>query len=201
MLERQDWRGAAELTVPALVTAAPAKAITHFARAIGAARASDFTAAESDIDRLKQFRRSLAGAGDSYWSGQVEVQILAAQAWLAHGQGRKVEAAQLMRMAADREDSSEKHVAMENRLYPMRELLADLLLEQGDAASALREYEASLKSAPQRPRGLYGAAKAALASGKRDKAAEYFGELIHLAPDADESRAEMREARQFAAVK
>jgi hypothetical protein len=35
-----------------------------------------------------------------------------------------------MRAAADREDNSEKHVAMENRLYPMRELLADLLLEK-----------------------------------------------------------------------
>ena len=36
-----------------------------------------------------------------------------------------------MRAAADLEDGSEKHVAMENRLYPMRELLADLLMEQG----------------------------------------------------------------------
>jgi hypothetical protein len=29
---------------------------------------------------------------------------------------------------------------MENRLYPMRELLADLLLENGDPAHALDEY-------------------------------------------------------------
>ena len=35
-----------------------------------------------------------------------------------------------MRAAADVEDSSAKHIAMENRLYPMRELLGDLLLEQ-----------------------------------------------------------------------
>ena len=38
MLERQDWRGAADLVVPALVTATPAKAITYFTRAIGATR-------------------------------------------------------------------------------------------------------------------------------------------------------------------
>ena len=55
MLERQDWRGAAGLVVPALVTAPAAKAITHFARAIGAARAGDFAAAQADIDRLKEF--------------------------------------------------------------------------------------------------------------------------------------------------
>jgi hypothetical protein len=39
----------------------------------------------------------------------------------------------------------------------MRELLADLLLEQGDAAAALIEYEASMNSAPERVRGFYGA--------------------------------------------
>ena len=33
------------------------------------------------------------------------------------------EALKLMRSAADAEDTSEKHVAMENRLSPMRELL------------------------------------------------------------------------------
>jgi len=201
MLERQDWRGAAALMVPALVTAPPAKAITHFARAIGAAHAGDFAAAQADIDRLKEFSTSLAKVGDSYWSGQVDVQILAAQSWLAHGQGRKAEAVKLMRAAADREDNSEKHVAMENRLYPMRELLADLLLEEGDAALALNEYEASMKNAPERVRGFYGAAKAAEAAGDKDKAAAYFRKLTRLAREADGDRAEIREARQFAAVK
>jgi tetratricopeptide (TPR) repeat protein len=106
-----------------------------------------------------------------------------------------------MRAAADREDNSEKHVAMENRLYPMRELLADLLLEEGDAASALNEYEASMNNAPERVRGFYGAAKAAEAVGDKDKVAAYFHKLIRLARDADGDRAEIREARQFAVVK
>jgi tetratricopeptide (TPR) repeat protein len=201
MLERQDWRGAAGLVVPALVTAPAAKAITHFARAIGAARAGDFAAAQADIDRLKEFSAALATAGDAYWSRQVDVQILTAQGWLAHGLGRRAEAVKLMRAAADREDNSEKHVAMENRLYPMRELLADLLLEEGDAASALNEYEASMNNAPERVRGFYGAAKAAEAVGDNDKAAAYFRKLIRLARDADGDRAEIREARQFAVVK
>ena len=49
-----------------------------------------------------------------------------------------------MRAAADGEDGSVKHVAMENRLYPMRELLGELL-QMGQAAPALREFEASLR--------------------------------------------------------
>jgi len=200
MLERQDWRGAAGLVVPTLVTAPAAKAITHFARAMGAARVGDSTAAQADIDKLKELSAALAKGGDAYWSGQVDVQILAAQAWLANGQGDKARAVSLMRAAADREDNSEKHVAMENRLYPMRELLADLLLEQGGATAALIEYEASMKSAPERLRGFYGAAKAAEASGNKEKAIAYFRSLVRLARDADGERAEIREARQSAAA-
>jgi tetratricopeptide (TPR) repeat protein len=201
MLERQDWRGAAALAVPATVTAAPAKAITHFARAMGAARAGDFAAAQADVDKLKELGAALAQAGDAYWSGQVEMQILAAQAWLMHGQGDKAAAAKLMRAAADREDASEKHVAMENRLYPMRELLADLLLQQGEAVVALTEYEAAMKNAPERVRAFYGAAKAAQASGNKEKALGYFHNLVRLARDADGDRAEIVEARQFAPIK
>jgi tetratricopeptide (TPR) repeat protein len=187
--------------VPALITAPSAQAIVHFARAIGATRIGDFAAAQTDIDRLKVSSASLAKAGDAYWSGQVDVQILAAQGWLAHAKGSRAEAVELMRAAADREDNSEKHVAMENRLYPMRELLADLLLEQGDAPAALMEYEASMHSAPERMRGFYGAAKAAQALGDNEKADAYFRRLVRLARDAEGDRAEIREARQFAVVK
>jgi hypothetical protein len=52
------------------VTVPPAKAITHFARAIGAARTGNFAAAQADIHRLKEFSASLAKAGDAYWSGR-----------------------------------------------------------------------------------------------------------------------------------
>jgi hypothetical protein len=104
-----------------------------------------------------------------------------------------------MRAAADLEDSSEKHVAMENRLYPMRELLADLLMEQGEAAAALIEYETSMKNAPERLRGFYGAARAAAATGDNEKSAGYFGRLARLTRNADGDRAEIREAKHFIA--
>ncbi len=100
-----------------------------------------------------------------------------------------------MRAAADLEDSSEKHVAMENRLYPMRELLADMLMQQGDAASALTEYEASMKHAPNRLRGFYGAARAATAVGDAKKTVEYTRSLAQLTRNADSDRAEIRDAR------
>jgi hypothetical protein len=100
-----------------------------------------------------------------------------------------------MRQAADLEDSSEKHVAMENRLYPMRELLADLLMQQDHPAEALIAYEASMKSTPRRLRGFFGAAKAAEASGDNERRARYFRELVQLTRQGDLDRAEIREAR------
>jgi tetratricopeptide (TPR) repeat protein len=195
MLERQDWQGAAQLK-PFGTGMPSAEAVTHFARALGAARSSDTTAAQADIDALKAQRASLEKANQGYWAGQVEIQILAAQGWLAQAQGKRDEALKFMRAAADLEDSSEKHVAMENRLYPMRELLGDMLMEQGQAAAALPEYEASMKNARERLRGFYGAAKAAEAVGDKPKATKYYGELVRLTQNADSDRPEIRAAKQ-----
>ncbi len=194
MLERQDWKGAAQLQ-PLGTPFPPAEAITHFARALGAARSGDLAAAQADIAKLNELREGLLKANQGYWAEQVEVQILAARAWLAQGQGNAEEAFRLMVAAANLEDSTEKHVAMENRLYPMRELFGDLLMIQGQPGAALLAYEQSMKAAPERLRGYYGAAKAAEASGDKAKANEYFRKLAHLTRNADGERAELKEIK------
>jgi tetratricopeptide (TPR) repeat protein len=200
VLERQDWQGAAQLQ-PISGAMSAGDAITYFARALGAARTGDLAAAQTDVDQLKAQRVALQGMKQSYWAEQVEIQILAAQAWVAQGQGNREEALKFMRAAADLEDGSEKHVAMENRLYPMRELLADMLMIHDQPKAALKEYEASLKNAPMRLRGFYGAAKAADAVGDTRKAGEYFEKLARLTRNADSDRPELQEARKRVAVK
>ena len=199
-LERQDWQGAARLQ-PLGTPFPPAEAITYFARALGAARSGDLKQAEADIARLGELRAGLEKANQSYWAEQVEVQILAARAWLAQGQGNAAEAAKLMAAAANLEDSSEKHVAMENRLYPMRELMGDLLMVQGLPGAALYAYEASMKAAPERLRGYYGAAKAAAASGDKPKAIAYFRKLDQLTKGAKGDRPELKEMKLFLAAR
>jgi tetratricopeptide (TPR) repeat protein len=197
-LERQDWKGAAQLQ-PLGTPFPAAEAITHFARALGAARSGDPAAAQADIDKLKQLREGLLAARQPYWGEQVEIQVLAAIAWLQNGQGNRDEALKFMRGAADLEDSSEKHVAMENRLYPMRELLGDMLRSYGEPAAALKEYELSMKNAPNRLRGYYGAAKAAQDSGQAKKADTYYKQLARLTRDADGDRTEIVELKQYLA--
>jgi hypothetical protein len=195
-LERQMWKEAAALE-PRGSQFPQAEAITYFARAMGAARSGDLAAADQELGKLKELHAALEKASQSYWAEQVEIQMLAASAWIAKAKGQKEEAVKFMRAAADLEDNSPKHIAMENRLYPMRELLGDLLLEEQQPGQALNEYEISFQSTPNRLRGLYGAAKAAQAGGQPQKAETYFRGLAELTKDSDTDRREIREAKAF----
>lgn len=112
-------------------------------------------------------------------------------------EGRKDAALRQMRVAADHEDGIEKHVMMENRLWPMREILGDMLLAANKPALALKEYELSLRSARNRYRGIYGAAKAAQLSGDRAKARSYYDSLLALCGKSDTERSELLEARRY----
>ena len=82
-------------------------------------------------------------------------------------------------------------------MFPVRELLAESLLEAGKPEEALAEFEASLRINPGRFNALYGAAKAAERAGKRDRAKQYFTELIGLDPSGRGTRSELKEARGF----
>jgi tetratricopeptide (TPR) repeat protein len=84
---------------------------------------------------------------------------------------------------------------------PARELLGDLLLDIGQPAAALKEYEISLVSTPNRFNALYGAGRAANLAGDRSKARSYFGKLLALAGKADGRQQELAEARGLLAVR
>ncbi|KVN68052.1 hypothetical protein WM03_31960 [Burkholderia ubonensis] len=195
-LERGAWQEAAALE-PRGSRWPQAEAITYFARALGCARGGKADMAQTNIDMLAQLRAKLEQSGQPYWAEQVQVQILAASAWLAHAQGKDDDALKQMRAAADLEDGSEKNVAMENRLYPMREQLGEMLLDLKRPADALKEYEASMQATPNRLRGLYGAATAADLAQERQKAKLYYGKLVALMRDADANRPEVRQARLY----
>jgi tetratricopeptide (TPR) repeat protein len=197
-IERGSWAEAAALTLRPTTPAGDA--ITHFTRAIGMARLRDTVNARHEIDALQKLTETLLTLNDAYWAEQVDIQRTAAMAWVAYAEGKLGDALKLMCNAADREDASEKHVAMENRLWPMRELLADLLLELKQPGPALTEYERSLEEYPNRLRAFSGAARAADASGDRPKAAAYYEKLAALTAKADPDKKEAQEAKAFLAV-
>jgi tetratricopeptide (TPR) repeat protein len=198
VLERADWAGAAAL--PMTPTQYPmADSLIRFTRGLGMARTGDVAGAKAEIEAMQALRTTLQRADQSYWADRTEEQMLAVSAWIALHEGARDQALRFMRTAADNEDGSLKHVAMENRLYPFRELLGELLLESGRPAAALSEFETALKQTPNRYRAFWGAARAADAAGDQQKASEYFGKLVDLAKNADTERQEMQEAKTFLA--
>lgn len=198
-IERSAWAEAAALQ-PALTPYPQAESITWFGRALGAARSGDLAGARLDLGEIARLRDQLASAHDSYWTEQLDIQRKAAGAWIELGEKKLDEAIESMREAADREDRTEKHVAMENRLSPMRELLGELLLEANRPGEAAHEFELSLRIAPNRFRSLAGAGQAADMSGDRARARIYYQQLVALARDTDTERPALTRAREFLAT-
>ncbi len=194
-LERADWQAAARLE-PRQDKFPFTVALTHFARALGAARSGNPESAQKDAERLAALGEQLKEAKNAYWAGEVEVMRLSSVAWIARAQGKNEEALETMRRAADLEDKSEKHIVTPARLLPARELLGDMLLELKRPADALKEYEASQVREPNRLRGYYGAGLAASQAGQQAKAKQHYTRLVALAGKG-EPRKEVAAARTW----
>ena len=207
LLERRRWSDAAALELSDNVRGlAPlesfkwAEAHIRFARAVGAARSGKVAQARDELARLSEIEQALTVPAGTYdWRTQVAIERQIAAAWLARAEGKDDEAVRLMRAAADLDDATEKHPVTPGAILPAREQLAELLLELGRPAEALREYEAALVRAPRRLAGLYGAARAARLGGDMAKAHRHYAELVELTKGADQTLEEVKEAKSYSA--
>jgi hypothetical protein len=200
-LERGDWKQAAALKLAPADLAwskfPQAEAILVFARGLGAARAGDVAAARRDAERLQALKEAMTAAKMDYWAGQADFQIKTVSAWIALAEKRHEEAAQLMRAAAEAEDASDKHPITPGNVAPSRELLGEMLMTLNSPAQAFDEFERSLKRDPNRFRAIYGAARAAEASGNLEAARDYCAKLQTLAVSRDTKRPELAQAKAF----
>jgi tetratricopeptide (TPR) repeat protein len=195
-IERADWKAASELQVrPGPLS--HVQAMTHFARALGAARSGNPEAAKADIARLGELRDKLREAKDAYWSGQVDIQAQVASAWVLFAESKQNEALKAMSAAADAEDKTEKHPVTPGVPKPARELYGDMLLQSGMPREALAAYEATLKKEPNRLGAYLGAAKAAEKAGDDAKARDYYEKIVAMTDGADQTRTELADARAF----
>jgi tetratricopeptide (TPR) repeat protein len=192
-IDRGDWKAAAEL--PVRPSPLPhVQAVTYFARALGAARSNNPEAAKADIAKLVTLRDALRGK-DAYWSEQVDIQSQVASAWLLYAEGKYDEALTAMSAAADAEDRTEKHPVTPGAPRPARELYGEMLLDRGKAKEAGAAFEAVLKKEPNRLAAYVGAAKASEKSGDSAKARDFYGKVVAIAGNADDSRTEVADAR------
>ena len=102
--------GAATKLAPSSSNFPFTEAMTHFARALGAARSGDPAATQKDVEMIAMLRDRLKAAKNEYWANEVEVMRLASVAWVALARKNGDEALALMRQAADIEDKSEKNI-------------------------------------------------------------------------------------------
>jgi tetratricopeptide (TPR) repeat protein len=213
-LERRRWDEAAKLALPPGTSGtfpwksfSWAEAHIHFARAMGAARTGDTASARQEVEKLAAIQQALVEVKGGYdWAKQVGIEHQVASAWLAYAEGKQEEALRLMRAAADLDDATDKHPVTPGAILPAREQLGELLLELKQPTAAMQEFKTSLRTAPNRFNGLYGAARAARlaadqsnAAADRKKATTYYGKLIALTRYADSTRPEIEEAKAFLA--
>jgi tetratricopeptide (TPR) repeat protein len=194
-MERQQWAEAAALQPTPAPNTPYTEAITHFARAIGAARAGRPVDAAADVARLAALRDREIEMKDEYWASQVDIQRRGADAWVMFAQGRKDAALAQMRETADMEDLTDKSAVTPGPIAPARELLASMLLENNQPKEALVEFEAVMKKEPNRFLAIYGAGKAAEAAKQSAKAKGYFKQLAEMCKDAGDERPELQYAR------
>jgi predicted Zn-dependent protease len=198
--ERNDWAAAAALTVPTLPhwSSFPfMEALIEYGHALGRAHTGDLDGARKAIARMQQLRDATKDPKFDYFKSHLDLQMRAASAWVAASEGKKNEAIDMLRRAADAEDILGKHPVSPGAFIPIREQLGSLLLETGQSKEAQREFEAALKIYPGRFRGLYGAARAAEKTGDKENASRYYAKLAAQTVKASGSRGELNHVREF----
>jgi hypothetical protein len=192
-LELHDWDEAAQLQ-PLEGARDLDHSVTYLARAIGAARLKNAAQVRQEVSQLEVIQKKFE-PGRKHDEGEYEGvtdRLTVARAWLAYAEGHYDEAVRWLRTISDKEEGE----AEASQGIPAREMTADILMEAKRPSEALLEYEASLKNDPGRFDSLYGAAQAASAAGKNDKAKDYYAAIVKNCQGSSSDRAELRTARE-----
>jgi tetratricopeptide (TPR) repeat protein len=195
-LERRQWKEAMQLQPNA--NAKPyAQIPVYWARAVAAGHLHDSATAQDAVKRFDELQEATRTGDKPYLADSLKDTHDIMQAWADYASGKTTEAQKLLRAVADKQDKAGKG---ETDL-PVREMLADMLLEMNQPKEALAEYELSLHTDPNRFNGLYGAARAAEMVQQKEKAANYYAQLLKNCDGIRSDRPELAQARTLIAAK
>ncbi len=204
VLENKDWENASKLELPTISynwdNFPWEKAMLHFGKSLGYSHIGDIAAAENEIEILKILRQEILDQKKQlhiYKAGQIMIQIQAAEGWIQLAKGNQNEALAFMRKSVELESQTSKHPVTPGEVLPADELLADMLLAIDKPTEALVAYEFSLVGHPNRFNGVYGAAIAAKQIGNKEKARQYFEDLVILTKSSKKDRVEVEEAKAY----
>jgi tetratricopeptide (TPR) repeat protein len=193
-LEYQQWTDAANLLIE-YESKFPwerypqYEALVYFARGIGGGRSGNSEIAKLSFEKLEALQNVLGDSRASqYWIAQIDVQKTVVKAWQMYAENDMEKAKEIMFLAAELEDATEKNPVTPGELLPVREMLGDLLLEMNLPDEALEQYRLSLETNPNRFNSIYGCGIAAELLGETNTAKEYFTSLIELNGSSDLTR-------------
>jgi tetratricopeptide (TPR) repeat protein len=193
-IERRQWKEALDLKpVPGAVPNVEVE--TWWAHALAAGHLHNAAAGQDALAHYERLLDAVRKGPVAYMANRLKNEHDQTQAWAAFAAGKTEEALRLMRGVADQQDK----VGKEESALPAREMLADMLLESNRPEEALKEYETSLKTDPNRFNGLYGAARAAEMARQKEKATGYYAQLIKNCEGSHSDRKELEQARSLVA--
>jgi len=195
-IELHRWKEAAALQEPP-VSVEKLDSV-RWAKAMGAARTGDVTAAESSVKGLQDSvaARDAKARKEGYPAPKEKpTDLREAEAWLAFAKGQSDAALVELRAAVAYEERN----GGESTIMPAREMLADMLAELKRSGEALAQYQTVLKNTPNRFDALLGGARAAQAAGNSTLAQNFYTQLAEVCPAGD--RPELQEAKTYLAKK
>jgi len=195
-IEMHHWQDAAALT-PTGLALPEDEFITYWAQAIGAAHLGNADQARKDADQIDAIHTKLVAAKKKGFADLVDRAHQEVLAWALVANGKHDDALAILRPLADKEDS----LGEEPAGVPAREMVAEVLMMAKRPEQALAEYETNLKFNPNRFNGLYGAAQAAEAAGKQEKASQYYATLVKVCAGSNSDRPELSRAKGLVAAK
>jgi tetratricopeptide (TPR) repeat protein len=194
-IERRQWQEA--LALKADPAAVPfAQGVVAWAHAVAAGHLHEAAAAKAAAEQYLVLIEAQKQSSKPYLAHAMENGRDEALAWAKHAEGDDVDAVRLLRAVADKQDKVGKGEVE----LPAREMLADLLLDAGRPAEALREYEISLQTDPNRFNALAGAARAAELAKQPQKAADYYAQVVKNCSGSSSERPELAKAKSVVAA-
>ena len=194
-IERRQWKEALAQQ-PAANTPPHVQLVAYWSRAVAAGHLHDAAAAQDALKHGDELIEATRKGDKPFLAASLKDTRDVMQAWADYASGKTTEAVALLRSVSDTEDK----IGKGETDLPVREMLADMLMDMQKPQEALVEYETSLRTDPNRFNGLYGAARAAEMTQQKDKAAAYFAQLLKNCDGTRSDRPELAQAKTLLAA-
>jgi tetratricopeptide (TPR) repeat protein len=166
-----------------------------FAVGYAGVKLGDRGRAEAAVEQLRTAMKTVPDADAREIAGIMAIEL---DALARAARGDRGGALSALARGAEIEAKRPKPIARPYPIKPAVEMYAEALLASGDAAAAMKQFQASLARTPRRAASLLGLARAAAKAGQKALAVQAAKDFLAAWHLADANRPELTEARALA---